>query len=244
MDIRLALMTGVDIPIPELQATLHQPTIKEISFIGEPDFLAGVQCLSVRKEMLTQDESLLSTTSNFQIFMTIMNDKSVKETVEKKQQVLAVLNLLFPNYQIFFTPRAISMNCERGNVIIDEGNFEKFQEVIGQVFCLQKSDGGSFNPTDAKAKEIADKLMKARQRVAAQKKAEQGDGSVLAQYVSTLTVGISSMSMEDCINLTMYQMYDLVERYSLYISWDIDLKSRLAGAKPDKPVDNWMKQIH
>jgi hypothetical protein len=86
--------------------------------------------------------------------------------------------------------------------------------------------------------------MKARQRVAAQKAAEQGESSVFAQYVSTLTVGLGSMSLQDCINLTMYQMYDLVERYSLYINWDIDLKSRLAGAKPDKPVDNWMKQIH
>lgn len=241
MDIRLALMTGVDIPIPELQATLHQPTIKEISFVGEKDFLIGIQCLSIQKTMLIQDESLLSTTTNFQILMTIMNDKM---TVDKKQSVMTVLNLLFPTYQIFFTPRAISMNCEGGNVIIDEGNFEKFQEIISQVFCLSKSDGGSFNPQGKKAKEIADKLMKARQRVAAQKQAEQGDASVFAQYISTLTVGLGSMNLQDCINLTMYQMYDLVERYSLYINWDIDLKSRLAGAKPDKPVDNWMKQIH
>ena len=241
MDIRLALMTGVDIPIPELQATLHQPTIKEISYIGEKDFLVGIQCLSIQKSMVIQDESLLSTTSNFQIFMTIMNEKT---TQDKRQSVLTALNLLFPGHVIFFTPRAISMNCDKGNVIIDEGNFEKFQQIISQVFCLSKSDASSFNPQNKKAKEIADKLMKARQRVAAQKAAEQGEGSVFAQYVSTLTVGLGSMSLQDCINLTMYQMYDLVERYSLYINWDIDLKSRLAGAKPDKPVDNWMKQIH
>ena len=37
----LALMTGVDIPIPELQLALHQPTIKEISYIGETEFLVG-----------------------------------------------------------------------------------------------------------------------------------------------------------------------------------------------------------
>ena len=241
MDINLALMTGIDIPIPELQAILHQPTIKEISYIGEKDFLTGIQCLDIQKTMVIQDESLLSTTSNFQIFMTIMSDKA---TQDKKQNVLSVLNLLFPGYMIFITPRAISMNCDKGNVIIDEGNFEKFQQIIGQVFCLSKSDAGSFNPQSKKAKEIADKLMKARQRVAAQKAAEQGDGSVFAQYISTLTVGLNSMSLQDCMNLTMYQMYDLVERYSLYINWEIDLKSRLAGAKPDKPVDNWMKQIH
>jgi hypothetical protein len=56
--------------------------------------------------------------------MTIMSDKT---TQDKKQNVLSVLNLLFPGYMIFITPRAISMNCDKGNVIIDEGNFEKFQ---------------------------------------------------------------------------------------------------------------------
>jgi hypothetical protein len=42
----------------------------------------------------------------------------------------------------------------------------------------------------------------------------------------------------------MYQLYDLIERYGLYINWDLDIKSRLAGASGDKPVENWMKPIH
>ena len=83
--------------------------------------------------------------------------------------------------------------------------------------------------------------MRARQRVAAQK----GDkGSIFAQYMSVLTVGLNSMSLEDCSKLTMYQLFDLVERYMLYINWDLDIRSRLAGGKPDKQPDNWMKNIH
>lgn len=241
MDIRLALMTGIDIPIPELQTTLHQPTLKEISFVGEKEFLTGIQCLIVEKTTLIQDQHLLEQTSNFQILITILTDKAMKE---KKACVLTALDLLFPNYKIFITPRAISMNCDDRNVIIDEGNFESFQNIINQVFCLSKSDQQSFNPQGQKAKEIAEKLMKARQRVAAQKQAEGGNGSVFAQYISTLTVGLPSMTLADCVNLTVYQMYDLVERYSLYVNWDMDIKSRLAGAKPDKPVENWMKNIH
>ena len=41
MDYRLALMCGNDIPIPECQLIVHQPSIKEISYIGEKDFFAG-----------------------------------------------------------------------------------------------------------------------------------------------------------------------------------------------------------
>jgi hypothetical protein len=34
-DIRAALMTGIDIPIPECKLIMHQPSIKEISYLGE-----------------------------------------------------------------------------------------------------------------------------------------------------------------------------------------------------------------
>ena len=241
MDYRLALMAGIDIPIPECQLVLHQPSIKEIAYIGEKNFFTGVQCLCLQKNMVIQDESLLQNTTNFQIFMTIMQEK---QTVDKKEDVLSVLNILFPKYQVMFTPRSIMFSSSEGVFMIDESNFENLQDVLSQIFCLQNSDAASFNPGNKKAKEIADKLMKARQKVAQLKAAEGGEGSALAQYVSTLTVALGSMSLDECLKLTMYQLYDLMERYSLYINWDIDLRSRLAGAKPDKPVDNWMKNIH
>lgn len=52
------------------------------------------------------------------------------------------------------------------------------------------------------------------------------------------------MSLQNAMDLTMYQLYDLVERYTLYTDWDIDIRSRLAGGKPDSKPDNWMKNIH
>lgn len=241
MDIRLALMAGIDIPIPECQITLHQPRIKEIAYLGETEFFTGVQCLCIEKTMLIQDENVLANTNNFQIFMTVMNEK---ETFEKKQNVLSVLTLLFPDYNVIFTPRSLMMRKGEESILIDETNFTYLQSILSTIFCLQNSDQSTFNPANAAAKKIADKLMKARQKVA-QIKAQNGEkGSVLAQYLSSLVVGLNSMSLDDCLNLTIYQLYDLVERYSLYINWDIDLRSRFAGAKADKPMDNWMKNIH
>lgn len=241
MDYRLALMAGTNIPIPECQIVLHQPTIKEIAMIGEKEFLTGLQCLCIHKTMCIQDESLLANTTNFQVFMTVMMDKS---TIDKRENVISVLLLLFPDYKVVFTPRTLLLNNNSLNVIIDENNFEILQSILEQVFCLRNTDQASFNPGNAAAKKIADKLMRARERVAQQKAAENGGGSTFSQYVSTLTVGLGSMSLQDCLNLTMYQLYDLVERYMLYVNWDIDLRSRLAGGKPDSQPDNWMKIIH
>jgi hypothetical protein len=123
MDIRLALMSGTDIPIPECQLTLHQPTIKEISFMGEEDFFKGVQCLCLHRSMFMEDKDALSNINNFQIFMTMMMDK---ETVDKKNSVLQLLTILFPKYKVMITPRSIILKDEAGLHIIDEKDFESF----------------------------------------------------------------------------------------------------------------------
>lgn len=242
MDLRLALMCGTDIPVPECQLVIHQPRIKEIALIGEQDFFTGIQCLCLNKSMFVQDESLLGNTSNFQIFMTIMTEK---EAADKKFSVQQLCTLLFPNRKVMFTPRSMIVSGGDGSAAtIDESNFDSLQLALGEICCLKSGSISqqSFNPADAKAKAIAEKLMRGRQRVAAQKGETQT--SIFSQYLSTLTIGINSMSLQDLMDLTMYQLYDLVERYMLYVNWDMDIRSRLAGGSPDSKPDNWMKNIH
>lgn len=240
MDIRLALMAGIDIPVPECQLVLHQPTIKEIAFIGEKEFFIGLQTLCLNKSMFIEDKDVLNDISNFQIFMTVMQDKS---TQDKKQAVINILNVLFPKHKILFTPNSILFQSPEGPQMVDEKNFDSLQYIIKEVFCQFSGpmDQQAFNPGNAAAKEIAEKLMRGRQRVAAQK--SSNNGSIFSQYLSILTVGLYQ-PLEKSLNLTMYQIYDLIERYSLYMSWDIDIRSRLAGGKPDSQPENWMKNIH
>lgn len=241
MDYRLAMMCGTDIPIPQCGLTVHQPRIKEISLIGEQDFFIGAQCLTLNKSMFVEGKDVLANTTNFQIFMTIMSEKEAKD---KKEATLQVFTLLFPKFKTLVTPRSLILKSETGDAIIDENNFEYLQDILRMVFCSSNGpmDQQAFNPANDKAKEIAEKLMRGRQRIAAQNGST--NTSVFSQYLSVLTVGLNSMSIQDLMDLTMFQLYDLIERYSLYTNWDIDIKSRLAGGKPDKAPDNWMKNIH
>ncbi len=241
MDLRLGLMCGIDLPIPELQATIHQPKIKEIAFVGEKDFFLGVQCLCIDKNIIAnQGESLLVNTNNFQIFMTMMKEK---EMAEKKDSVINVFSLIFPKYKILFTPRSIILQSDT-QIMIDDSNFEILQEYLKEIFCFKSSMSQElgFNPANDTAKKIADKLMRGRQRVAELN--GSANVSIFSQYLSMLTVGLDSMSLQDLMDLTMFQLFDLVERYQLYINWDIDIRSRLAGGKPDGKPENWMKNIH
>lgn len=241
-DIRSALIAGIDIPIPECQLILHQPKIREIAFLGDTHFFTGAQTLALHKSMFVEDRTVLDDINNFQIFMTVIGEK---EMADKKKDVKDLLKLLFPEYTILITPRSlVFQDKEKNSITVDESNFEPLQEVIREVFCLKSGpmDQTAFNPADKKAQEIAQKLMRGRQRVAAQKGG--ANTSVFSQYLSILTVGLHSMSLHDLLNCTMYQLYDLMERYSLYINWDIDVRTRLAGGKPDSQPDNWMKNIH
>lgn len=240
-DLRLSLMCGTDIPVPGCPLVVHQPTLKEISYVGEQDFFSGVQCLCINKSMFV-DETLLEATTNFQVFMTIM---SQAETADKKRAVQQVLLLFFPQAKTIFTPRSLILNIgQNGNVTIDETNFDILQSIISEIVCSKTGpmDQQGFNPADAKAKEIADKIMRGRQKVAEQK--GQTNVSILTQYLSILTIGINSMSLSELMNLTIYQLYDLIERYMLYTNWDLDVRSRMAGAKIEGQPENWMKNLH
>lgn len=242
MDYRLSLICGTDMLIPECNLVAHQPRIKEISFIGESDFFIGAQTLCLHKTMFIEDKTILDSINNFQIFMTIMLQD---ETKDKKANILNVLNLLFPSYKVNVTPNSLLFIKEGvPPITVDGTNFEALQEVLRLIFCMHNGpmDQQAFNPANDKAREIAQKLMRGRQRVAAQN--GNSNVSVFSQYMSILTIGLGSMSLQDLTNLTMFQLYDLMERYTLYTAWDLDVRQRLAGGKPEGTPDNWMKNIH
>lgn len=245
IDNRLSLMCGVDIPIPQCQIAVHQPRIKEIAMMGEKEYLIGAQVLCIDKNMYSQDENLLSDTNNFQIFMTIMFEK---EVADKRAMVIQLLEILFPEFKVALTPRSMIFKntkiADAPSILIDESNFEFLQNVLKDIFCFSSSDPSqsSYNPQSDKAKEIAAKLMRGRQRIAAEKGEDKA--STLTQYTSILTIGLNSMSLNDVMNLTMFQLHDLVQRYMLWVNWDLDIRTRLAGGSPDSSPDNWMKNIH
>ena len=237
MDLRAALITGIDIPFPEGQLIIHQPSLMDISRIGEKEFFTGIQLLCFNKSMLAQDELVLSNQSDFQIFMTVM---SSQEARQQKNNVIDVLSLIFPNANVMFTPRALMID----NQVIDENNFEHLQFILKEVFCIknQLSQSGGYNPADKRAKEIADKLKAAKEKIAKQKGGDD-EGSIISIYASTIAVGLQ-LPIFQVNQYTLYQLFDQIERFGLWIAWDIDIKSRLAGATSDSYPDNWMKNIH
>ena len=246
----LQLISGIDIPIVEIQTAVHQPTIEEISYMGEKEYFSALSLLCFNKNMIIalnpQGTSQLSAMNNFEIFMTLMAET---QDPKRRQDVLDVLQMLFPGYTAQLLPRGLYFNnaTTKHNFTLDENNFEAVQSVLSTISGMQKNPSnansmGEYHPVGKRAAEIAAKLQRGKARV--QKQQGNNNEDVLARYVSVLTVGLQSMPLSACLKLTVCQLYDLVERYSLYLSWDLDIRTRLAGGKPDNKPDDWMKNIH
>ena len=243
-DYRLALMAGIDIPIPELSLIVHVPTVKDIAYMGEQEFFLAVQYICLEKESLVQDETLLASLTNFQVLMKVLEQSEDKD---KKIAIITLLKLLFPNYTAMITKNSIILTMGGDTpktILIDDSNFAIFQDVLREILCVNnlfQGDNIIYNPANDKAKEIADKIMRNRLKVAQQK--ETSSQSVLTRYISILTVARVT-SLSECSTLNMFQLFDLMERYTSFVEWDTDLKVKLAGGKPDKQVESWMRELH
>lgn len=241
----LLLLSGIDIPFPQAQINIHQPTIKEISYIGEEALFSGCELLNFSKDKLSnEDKNDLENNSDFEILMSIMEDKSL--TVQKnKIYSIMVLTILFPGYQISMEPTRIIFSKENEeDHYINEKNFDEFKEIISTIFCLKDHFNGSdeYNAVTRKGKEIAEKLKKGR-ATAAKAKGESQKIALLSRYMSILAVG-EQKSFETLLNYTVYQLFDEFTRYELKQNFDLYIQAKMAGASGLDEVENWMKDIH
>lgn len=239
----LLLLSGNDIPFVPAQITIHQPTIKEIAYIGEEAFFTGCQLLNFSKNILSgEDKMNLEERTNFDILIAILREQNA--VMQKNRNcVNMVLALIFPEYEISFEKDYIKLKKENEEHKIDNSNYEEFKSVISSVFSFgnSKDSKPDFNPSGDLAKKIAEKLNKRHQKLAEVKPAQKVD--ILSRYVSILSVG-EQKDMNALLNYTTYQLFDEFKRYELKMGHDIYVQAKMAGAKDLKEVEDWMQDIH
>ena len=239
----LLLLSGNDIPFMEAQVSIHQPTLKEIAYIGEDAFYSGCGILNFSKDNLKEEDRIsLNNKTNFEILMSMVMDNSHPELKKNKIYMEMLLGLLFPSYQIKVYPHAIYLQNEDGINSINSENFEKFKEILTTIFCLKsRGESQDYNPGGELAKKIAEKFKQRHQKLA-ELQGEQ-KMAILSRYVSILAVG-EQKNINDLMNYTVYQLFDEFDRFELKEQFDLYIRAQLAGARDLKEVENWKKDIH
>lgn len=240
------MLSGNDIPFTQAQVSIHPPTLKEIAYIGEEKFFIGCELLNFSKNILNEkDKTNLESADDFDIFMSIMNDRSGKLS-KHKLSALMVLTLIFPTYKIGLSERSIRLekNNEEPHYITKD-NFKEFKNILVQMFCLESMGGDKekeYNPGGKRAAEIAAKLCRGRQKAAAAKNTSK-NFSLFTRYASILAIA-QNLDLNVVLSYTVYQLLDEFKRFELKYSFDITVKQKLAGAKDVEDPENWMDDIH
>lgn len=239
----ILLLSGNDIPFFEAKINVHQPTLREISLIGEENFFIACQFLNFSKDVLSEeDRNNLADIDDFEVLMSIVNGKD--SSAQALVQIAMLLSLLFPDYDATIEEDGIHLDNETDSTIIDKENYVAFRDIFRQMFALQKSTAEEFNPKSEAAKKIAEKLKKGREKVARAKGVISDKKiAVFSRYVSILAIGLQ-IDINTLLNHTVFQITDMFKRFQKYQSFDINLKARMAGAIDLDEVDNWMDDLY
>ena len=242
MDYRLAMMCGIDLPIPQCQIAVHQPRLSEIGMIGEQDFFIGCGFLDFSKSLLdTKDKTNLENYNDFDILMSMMMNRSRKDLRKTVDAARNVLMLMFPLYAVEVRNAQIILTREGYETSINKDNFQEFKTILQEMFSLKINEKEKYNPSGDMSTKIAEKLNKRHKKLAelSGQKIDAQNISILNRYASILSVG-TQKSLPSLMQYTVYQLYDEFQRFQLKMQWDTYVEARMAGAKDLEEVDNWM----
>ena len=238
------LMTGVDVPFVSAELVIHQPTLKEIGLISEKAYFKGLDILTTSKERInSQGKFDLDDTSNFHIFMTIMSEgQQDEEMSESMTSVMMLLTLLFASYDLQFTEQGIMLKKENETPkFITSMNFDDFQTIIQEIFCLNDPNNKlkDYNPAGPKAREIAEKLKQRRERL---NKGKKQDFTFYKKMISILSVALHKTPNE-IIQCTIYQIHELFNRVNKKESWDTYISAKIQGASGMDDTEHWLNDL-
>lgn len=231
----LQIISGVDIPVDPLGLTLHQPRVREIAMLGEQNYFVALSIFKMTKENLRIDTPEVN---NWMVLQ-----ESLKQQIDGIKNV----RVLISNFlQLFFLskatlgPRSIILDSEDGLVNIEPEQFHILQEVISEVggASLLVPAEEQFKPLNKRAAEIAEKMKKARKRLAAQQPKPKSQG-FLGRYARAVAT-VTANSLEEVNDMTLLQLNELMQTYLAWEAYDLEIKSRLAGAKGDDKLVHWI----
>lgn len=240
-------ITGCDILIPDCNIAVKQPTVKTILQIGEGDFFSAVNFIAQTKNMLMSiqaEEPNMPLLSELQLFLMIYHREP-----HTRIQLDQFFELVFPQYGVKVTENCIEFRALENDRVRIKGritpfNYEPFQTVLKELFLPYNNSKDDYNPVNAKAAEIAEKLKKGKQKIAEQR--NEVDNSLFGSYISILSIGLA-MDINTLMECTPFQLYDMFMRYNRKTAEDRYFKLctiPFADSSKLEAPDSWVSNLY
>jgi hypothetical protein len=238
-------LSGADVPIPECNIIIHQPSIKDICLFKETNFLTAATLLSHfhdNAEKLRKERPELSEYGDVTLVLA-----AIQQDPELCSNVTNFFQLVFPRYSIDILENEIFFTEGDKRVgLLATHNYSSFEQVIKDLFLIP-TKGDSYNPQGKRAAAIAEKL-KEREKILAQKKGlnKKVPPSLFGSYASILSIGMN-IDINTIYNYTPFQLYDAFNRYWKKVSNDFYTKvsttPMMDTSKMEEP-ESWSENIY
>lgn len=236
------LAAGAPIPVPNTEIKIRQPKIREIAIIGEEKFYSFVSYFKINKQSLMEtvedieQKKAISALTEYEVIKLLIDNEP-----EVGFGMQFILQMVIKDIEIVrFTDTFLFLKVKSGQqYIINNESFLVIKEIIYRIFALQDNKA-EYNPANKAAAEIAKKLEE-RKRFLAQGQGKKGQ-SILADLVSILAVAFHCLNIDEILNLTLYQVFELTKRFGMYSQYQIQIQAMMQGAEDVELID-WMKKI-
>ena len=224
-DLELLLLSGM--PIELNFGNLYPLKLKEIVKLGYNKYNYYISLILIDKLILQNNDTDLNDINNFEVIYELC-----KYDKHFKINYFNMLELFFKEtidmYDGFFYFG--DLKEER---IINKDNFDEFIILLKEINCMVNKEDNKFNPANDKAREIAERIKKAREKIN-KVKSKSGENLSLSDLISAFAFYNKNTDLNSIFEMTIYQFNNQFQRMQLVNNYEISIQSLLHGADPKK----------
>ena len=241
-DLNLRLLGNLPIEIKDV-GKIYSPKLIEIAEIGELEYNNYLGLISLDKDYFKKNNNLNNELSfeereefekeinKLSIFQFIYI--SLYQNIHLRQSYLDALSFFFKEKVYFYENGFLHIDTIDKDKIISDNNFDLIIETIKKSNCLKtNNEDDDYNPANDKAKEIADKIRKSREKVN-KLKAKNNESLDLFDLISAFST-YQKIDLDRVYEMTIFRFYDQFKRMQKINEYDISIQSLLHGADPKK----------
>ena len=236
-----------DIAIPQCNIIITQPTVKEVLTFGEEKFLNCVQLLGHLDKVLQPIQQELANVNMPEVSPLALLLVAYKEEKPVRMQVDDFFELVCIGYKVIITDNSIDFEKDNKKVgMLTPFNYNFFSAALLDLFEPAAMKKDNYNPKSDKAKEIAEKLQKGKEKKVQLQGKSDVSQSIFGTYASILSIGMQ-MDINILMQYTPFQMFDAFDRFTLKEAEDyyklLSSSGFLDTSKIDQP-EPWLKNLY
>lgn len=246
----LRYLAGLQIPFQNV-GEIYPLTLKEIAEIGEMNYHKYLNVLTFNIEDIKASDEEEGKVADFTPFEILLANIFFADEELRFEETVADALMLFFREKPTFDKRGFFYfgKLSEGRTI-DQDNFDELRKVIMEQNCLltEKEKEDIYNPANERARKIAEKLNKARKKIAELKKKQSEEGNspslTLFDLISILASNGNNLNISNIWELTMYQFNNQFNRMKMLDEYEINVQALLHGADSSKiELKHYMRKI-